>query len=121
MNRVKILEMKPGEELDAMVAESVMDRPNRKPRHGSCCTCQRCGWDYDNCQCNYSQFLEDAWKVVDKILSKGGEISLHSSAFKGGRIWVAEFIPIFGWCNAYGDTAPEAICKAALLAMLHDA
>ena len=23
----------------------------RKPTHGSCCTCQTCGYDYDDCYC----------------------------------------------------------------------
>ena len=23
----------------------------RKPGHGPCCTCQKCGYDHDNCKC----------------------------------------------------------------------
>lgn len=30
-----------------------MEHNIRKPGHGTCCTCQDCGYDYDNCVCNY--------------------------------------------------------------------
>ena len=28
------------------------------PSHGSCCTCQECGWDYDNCCCDHNRLLK---------------------------------------------------------------
>ena len=27
------------------------ERKKRKPTHGPCCTCQTCGWHYDDCIC----------------------------------------------------------------------
>ena len=32
-----------------------MTHEKRKPGHGPCCTCQSCGYDYDNCVCQYSE------------------------------------------------------------------
>ena len=28
-----------------------------KPTHGSCCTCQDCGHDYDECICEHNNLL----------------------------------------------------------------
>ena len=30
----------------------------RTPTHGPCCTCQDCGYDFDNCQCSDNRNLE---------------------------------------------------------------
>lgn len=30
-----------------------------KPGHGICCTCQECGFHYDDCECDYNQFVKD--------------------------------------------------------------
>lgn len=32
---------------------SYLESNKKKPGHGSCCICQRCGYDYDNCICQY--------------------------------------------------------------------
>lgn len=29
-----------------------------KPTHGSCCTCQDCGYEYDSCVCETNALLE---------------------------------------------------------------
>lgn len=47
-----------GPELDKWVG-AALGKPWRKPTHGKCCTCPRCGWDNDDCQCDYS--TEWAW------------------------------------------------------------
>ena len=31
----------------------------RKPTHGPCCTCQTCGWHYDDCICDDTSPLQD--------------------------------------------------------------
>lgn len=28
-----------------------------KPGHGSCCTCQKCGYGYDDCVCEHNELL----------------------------------------------------------------
>lgn len=43
---------------DALVIEGIMEDkyiPTRKPTHGTCCTCQDCGWDHDCCVCFSNQ------------------------------------------------------------------
>ncbi len=30
-------------------------QPDVKPGHGSCCTCQKCGWHYDDCVCGSNE------------------------------------------------------------------
>jgi len=47
----QILNMPAGKEIDAMIAEKIFGEKFIKPTHGTCCTCQTCGWDYDNCIC----------------------------------------------------------------------
>ncbi len=32
-------------------------REIRKPTHGTCCTCQDCGHDHDECVCNHNEIL----------------------------------------------------------------
>lgn len=38
--------------------------------HGTCCTCQNCRFDYDNCKCEYNKPLEDLTKFLDKAINK---------------------------------------------------
>lgn len=101
-------------EIDAIVAEKVMGTPFRKPGHGPCCTCQVCGWDFDNCQCGYSTDIEKAWRVVEKLAPvfywKIGTEPVQ-------RTYCQFWTPGHEAVIAYADTAPLAICKAALKAM----
>lgn len=45
--------------------DDIIDLLKRKPTHGSCCTCQKCGHDYDDCVCNAIWYLENR---MDDIL-----------------------------------------------------
>jgi hypothetical protein len=60
-------------ERDKLVAKFVMGWEFAKPRHGSCCTCQRCGRDYESCSwpnsCEYTYTETDA-SVADRIEGK---------------------------------------------------
>ncbi len=105
-----IKEMPGGREMDALIAEKVLGRPFRKPTHGHCCTCQNCGEDHDACggYCYYSNDITSAWQVVEKMPG----LALHH-------------IPDADRWNAYfhggmsgGNTAPLAICRAALIVAL---
>jgi len=40
-------------------------KPNQKPSHGSCCTCQTCGYDYDNCNCTIREII----KFIDETFT----------------------------------------------------
>jgi len=110
MTREEILAMEVGERLDAFVAEGVMGiqswfqysdglHPKASP---------------------YSTDILAAWKVVEKLYAEELELSLKSYIKnKPG------FLCSFAKENvsrgiAGGKTAPEAICKAGLLAKLEE-
>jgi hypothetical protein len=114
-----ILTMPAGLEMDALVAEKVMGWKFVKPRHGTCCTCQRCGRDYDSCGggCEYSGDIAAAWTVVEKMKTLYWELTLQYGSANSeamAKFW-RTFVP--GYYVATG-TVPAAICRAALIAML---
>jgi len=97
MTRDEILAMKPGRELDALIAEKVM------------------GWSWGiigDLIPAYSTDISAAWEVVEEM---GDCLHLRQHGEQGE--WEAWFC---GYPNskAHGETAPEAICKAALLAVM---
>lgn len=123
MVREKILNMSPGRELDAEITRKIFGEevklidllawPKGYYRDG----------DITKPVPRYSTDISAAWEVVDKIQRMGilwtmentvmGTITIsaqkysrsHPSSFEGEEI------------NVEYDTAPEAICKAALLAV----
>lgn len=111
-------ELKPGRELDALVAEKVMgiklcrcygQKPNEHSSIGKCFDC-RCLNGSDA----YSTSIADAWKVVAKIdqpfeLCTDDERNIHTVRFNLDR---GEFVQ--------AHTAPHAICLAALKAVGHE-
>ena len=48
----------------------------RKPAHGPCCTCQRCGHHYDDCRCDLDEEIERA----DQLRAKLGVAEATSQA-----------------------------------------
>lgn len=132
--------MKPGRELDALVAEKVMGWTKLLTPEGEQI------FDYwrspepymRNCTSDdipqYSTDIAAAWQVIDKLtagdetdedpiqLTRGHRLRrLYSSAdWHSGRnsgwwaLFVTDGTPGYG---AYGDTAPHAICLAALAAV----
>lgn len=114
------------EEINKLVAEHIMGMPWKKPGHGSCCTCQTCGHNHDECQCFYvyeehsdEKFYdtpEDTWKIVDEMAKKGFDLELEYDSHNG----IVE-VRFFGKDMAYGiyeHTIPAmAICMAALKAL----
>lgn len=40
------------------------DKPNIVPTHGSCCTCQYCGYDHDGCICSKRDTFESCKKLA---------------------------------------------------------
>lgn len=114
---IQIRNMKAGKEIDKMVAENIFGKKFIKPTHGTCCTCQVCGWDYDNCLCGWSIQLEKAWQVLEKmgnsffIDSTAPDLGISVKIFKGKG---------FENYEATDDTFELAACKAALLAKLSE-
>lgn len=53
-------------------------RGHKKPGHGPCCTCQRCGRHYDECRCDLDDFLDEKemLEAENKELAKKLESAL---------------------------------------------
>ncbi len=119
MDRAEILAMKPGPELDALVAEQVLglcvhewEKDARAVWH-----CGKCGewsaylppWPPQD---PYSQIILYGWQVVEKMHKDGYGVRLSDKSGATGSWWC-----YIGDAGAQGQDAPEAISKAALLAM----
>jgi len=91
--------MKPGRELDALVAEYVMNWPTMHP--------------LSRLRPLYSTDIAAAWAVLEKLRSLGFNVELQGDADG----WECLFLdyPEIGRCE--GDTAPFIICLAALEAV----
>jgi hypothetical protein len=114
---IQIRNMKSGKEIDEMIANRIFGEKFRKPTHGTCCTCQVCGWDYDNCLCGWSTNLEKSWEILEKM---GNSFFIDSTAPELGitvRIFRGKGFQNY---EAVADTIELAICKAALIAELSE-
>ena len=136
---MNIDEMQAGREMDALIAEKVMGLPHNELGE----KCPRCGGEtrigLDRAWCGncsewiyspYPEFSDDiaaAWQVVEKIRelkSAWFEIGANPDfmsdrgdyycSIRGGKI---EYDSPSCTLELYGDTAPLAICRAALKAM----
>ena len=131
MNREQILAMGQGRELDALVAENVMGWHTFSPIDPDCdhsvgVNGYRRNFAFDPNDDKYKPFplfstdISAAWKVVEKIQESGCcvEVGGYTNEFsanitkpsENGVRWLAV-------CNRV-SSAPEAICKAALIATL---
>jgi len=54
--------------LEAAEKEMALHRRwHRKPTHGPCCTCQRCGLDYDTCRCSLDDVADENAELRAKL------------------------------------------------------
>lgn len=123
--------MKPGRELDALVAEKVMGCKPAIKDDDYVCTCKGpnpgysfdilphgstrmvVGEEYPPDIRDYSTDITAAWEVVEHInLLKGAELSKYDN----GDWCVGCTAPGEGYTIASGETAPHVICLAALKA-----
>lgn len=139
MTREDILSMKPGRELDALVAEKVMewievecfgikDNKIKRPPVSGCQTIIARGWNqqikmYATLP-NYSTDISAAWEIVNKKQTFPYSISKCNNG-KWSINWCSSNYECMncdeectGKFEVEADTAPEATCKAALLASL---
>ncbi len=79
--------------LDAQMGVFV-GKPFQKPTHGSCCTCQHCGDDYETCgdSCYYSEELEDALAVWRELNNRGWYVSVRTGPIGASPVVCAEKI-----------------------------
>jgi len=104
MTPEEIQQMKPGRELDKLVFKFVMGGRIPEPPLRARIM-------------NFSTDISAAWEVVEHLKNKGAEINIGFY-----EKWDCDIDYPIG-CNwrEVGETAPEAICKAALLAVLGEA
>lgn len=108
MTREQILAMQPGRELDALVAEKVMGLTNFYWLSGE----RFYGPEYQhNRLSDYSTDISAAWEVVDKI----GSVKVLGPTIQGE--WYSSVLGNRK-VGVWAKTAPEAICKAALIACM---
>ena len=147
MTKEEILAMEPGPELDALVAEKVMEHPRPDfipedaldlylagdPIHHDSWTCV-CRYDEGDTPKwipdRYSRDISAAWRIVEKLTEEWTkrnkpvsiEVSYDCGAYEARietwrenkHYWKEQIFS--GSCEA----APEAICKAALIAEATD-
>ncbi len=113
MTRDEILAMKPGRELDALVAERVLGYKvvDVLPQGITYMAGKRKRWIKNP---NYSTGVAAAWEAVEEMND-----CLHLREHGEEGRWEANFCGYPG-SRAHGATAPEAICKAALLAVMEE-
>lgn len=129
MTREEILAMSAGRELNALVAEKVLGLERKHDWRSGVFGhwfCFGCGMMMEctempqvvgKCPTSprYSQNIEEAWKVGEAV----GKYSWHVSHL--ATWWRCQIVtaPCLTKCfEAQADTAPLAICRAALLAVL---
>lgn len=128
MTKEEILELEPGREIDCLIAEKIM---GWKVIEGSYINSVYIVGDDDYKEigsCNFSTDISAAWEVVEKMKE------LHYDTAELYRFtdnkWLVKFVCSYGPCPYHNNpentwhgssvtaqTAPEAICKAALLAV----
>lgn len=142
MTREEILNMPAGREMDVLIAEKVMQLDHYEHRWEADGECEKCKCvtdfhsgriylnykkiDYRDCTNPdpYSTDISAAWEVVDEIKDKWGMVNLEYSHDKeldppDADKWSVYFdIDFDDSFMAFADTAPLAICRAALLAVV---
>lgn len=121
--------MKPGRELDALIAEKVMGLTVERWEHFCAVSASGPGSVriYDGEKCihafstgsqpikPYSTSIEAAWDVVEWMRYNSGHGYLLSLSRNGNDTWLAEFAEPTH--SATGETATHAVCLAALKAV----
>ena len=116
-----------GRELDALVAEKVMGcavERRERPVFGAFCRCvNELHWQSDLSAGipKFSAFISAAWEVVEHMDSLGWKVQVRSDSqlegYEADGPWVCVFNSRDGVPWAAADTAPLAICRAALKAI----
>jgi len=115
MGKDEILAMEPGRELDTLVAEKIFGL-----EYIECIGCYIDSNGNEQKIQRHSTGIADAWKIVEKIREKGLNIYIY---VEGDNYTVEICDPIKDMSSMLinvknCNTAQEAICKAALLAVM---
>lgn len=119
-------ELNAGRELDALVAERVMGLTSFK-HDGYDGECAKCGFEWDphrggpGTACPipdpYSTDIAAAWEVVEKLCASGKGFTLEHPGFSPGTPDIHVFASFGMSPYMVAETAPLAICRAALKAV----
>ncbi|AIQ19562.1 hypothetical protein H70357_24765 [Paenibacillus sp. FSL H7-0357] len=119
MTREEIMAMEPGKKLDHIVIETVLKW------HKVELTPKGNGWFWSdgNTHVGWAVFspsvdISAAWEVVEHI-NKRESHGLALEFYPNEQEWGADFDELGLSSQAVSKTAPEAICKAALFAVLN--
>lgn len=110
-----------GGELDALIAERVF--PGQRWQHDDKCdatgSCWRCGGCLDWCPIPppYSTDIAAAWLVVEKLQEQGVRMDILSDWHGHRTCRVARKSESLYDALGWSETAPLAICRAALRAV----
>lgn len=119
----EVNKMEPGEDFDKLIAEKVMGWLPHFRNTAFYVDADKVNSVVESHHCSVSAFcpseeIEDAWMIVEAMRKRGNEVNLWIyEPHRGIRCMIqdANHGPQFSF---KGKTAPEAICKAALLAVM---
>jgi hypothetical protein len=111
MTHDEIMNIPAGPKMDELIAK-IMGSPFRKPTHGFCCTCQVCGYLYDDCVCGYSEDMNLALEIIDK--KSPFDFSMERIEGMWSVVWWPK--ENMACQYAHAETAPLAICRVVLMA-----
>ncbi len=139
MTKDQVLAIKPGRVLDMMIAKDVMGFiPIGKsnwwlyPESFNCEPDKATSWviEAENGVefrgkkyvkpiyiSDFARYIQNAWAVVKKMSDMGYSMVLDNNDYRG-HYSVGFYVDDVTLSEATGETAPEAICKAALLALI---
>lgn len=127
MTHNEITKMQAGPEIDALLRKMCGKNEYRKPRHGTCCTCQNCGWPHDECDCDWSPSTDIAAameEVLPQLIKNAGGNAywqITSTHYADGREDEVGFIFNNISTPGWHDPIELQICKVALLTTLEPA
>ena len=107
MKRQEILNMPAGEKIDILVARNVLGHTVQQDSSGQ-------WFEGFTSLARYSDSLQSAWNAAERIMTTQNAFFTVS---RKGVQWMAEFEINKVRHFAFADTAPLAICRAALLAV----
>lgn len=65
-------------------AKKAHSRGHVKPTHGQCCTCQKCGKDYDSCRCDLDDTIDELEKSQARNVELEKQIKIKNEALRCG-------------------------------------
>ncbi len=107
MKAFDYLNMPAGEEIDILVARNVLGHTVQQDSSGQ-------WFEGFTSLARYSDSLQSAWNAAERVISTKN--AFYTVSRKGTQ-WMAEFEINKVRQFAFADTAPLAICRAALLAV----